>query len=214
MAERNPSVSSRALIATLILTFSGAAVAAPARVAPTIDRVDAPAKPPPEPIRAERSLALLGELGWNGLAGFGPILAYHATPHWTFEAGTGASAVGWKASLRSRYNLLETELTPFVGLGFIYGSGSQEDELELDDSEGRQIKLKVKSSPFLQAVVGLDWTTPSGFTLVGATGYAHLLRDETVRVVSGEPSREHEDAMRLLFRSGLVISVALGYSFR
>jgi hypothetical protein len=46
------------------------------------------------PIRARRRLALLGEVGWNGIAGFGPNLVFHVDPHFSFDLGAGLSLLG------------------------------------------------------------------------------------------------------------------------
>src|SRR6186713_1386462 len=70
------------------------------------------------PIRAQRRLALTGEIGWNGLAGFGPVLTYYPGPHFGLDLGLGFSLLGGKIGLRGRYNFLTSAWTPFLGLGF------------------------------------------------------------------------------------------------
>lgn len=184
---------------------------APAPAAP-LPSAAAALRPPP-PIRAQRRIALLGELGWNGLAGFGAIVTYHAHPHVSFDLGAGLAAVGGKLGLRARYNISKKPVTPFLGVGILGATGFDAPTRDIgpDDSE---INIEIKPAAFLQAVAGIDWTSPSGFTLVGAAGYAWLLTGDNVVILTGEPTKDEQDALDAVFRSGVVISVAIGYSFR
>lgn len=186
---------------------SPAPVAAPSPAAAA-----APLRPPP-PIRAQRRIALLGELGWNGLAGFGAIVTYHAHPHVSFDLGAGLAAVGGKLGLRARYNISKKPVTPFLGMGVMGATGFDAPTRDIgsDDSE---LNIELKPAAFLQAVAGIDWTSPSGFTLIGAAGYAWLLTGDNVVILTGEPTKEEEEALDAVFRSGVVISVAIGYTFR
>jgi hypothetical protein len=165
---------------------------------------------PLEPIRGQRRLALLGEVGWNGIAGFGPTLTFHATPHIAFDLGAGLSLTGWKLGLRGRYNLLEGPVTPFIGAGFMGTSGLG--ELLIEEEGEPDVTIRVKPSAFIQAAAGVDWTSRRGFTLVGAVGWAFLLNDN-LDVVAGTPTAEQREAFDVLFRSGLVLTVGTGYSF-
>lgn len=173
------------------------------------------AKKPPLPIRAERRLALLGELGWNGLAGFGAIVSLHATPHITFDLGAGLAAVGGKLGLRTRYNFSEKRVTPFIGVGIMGATGFEAPTRDLaandDDSE---LNIELKPSAFLQTVAGLDWTARDGFTLIAAVGYAFMLTPDNVVIITGEPTDDEKQGLDIAFRSGIVISIAIGYSFR
>lgn len=175
----------------------------------------ASAKKPPLPIRADRRLALLGELGWNGLAGFGAIVSLHATPHISFDLGAGLAAVGGKLGLRTRYNFSEKRVTPFVGVGIIGATGFEAPTRDLaandDDSE---LNIELKPSAFLQTVAGIDWTARSGFTLIAALGYAFMLTPDNVVIITGVPTEEEKKGLDIVFRSGIVISIAIGYSFR
>lgn len=166
-------------------------------------------------IRAERRLALLGELGWNSLAGFGVNVSFHAHPHLTFDLGVGLAAVGGKVGLRARYNLLDKAVTPFLGAGILAGSGFDAPARDLAaDDENRELNIQLRPSTFLQAVVGIDWTSRSGFTLVSSLGYAWLLTSDPVEVITGVPTEEEEKAFDIIFRSSAVVSIAIGYSFR
>ena len=173
------------------------------------------------PIRAQRRLALLGEVGWNGIAGFGPNLTFHAHPHLSFDLGAGLSFLGWKTGLRVRYNILTGPVTPFIGVGVIGAGGLGDSPFPINDDTKNDtvppretVNIKVLPSAWLQTVGGVDWTAPGGFTLVGAVGWANLLSHDPVEVLSGEPNSEERQAMDVLFRSGIVITTAIGYSFR
>lgn len=165
------------------------------------------------PIRAQRRLALTGEIGWNGLAGFGGILTYHAHPHLSFDLGAGLALVGLKVGVRGRVNFLKGPVTPFAGLGLLAGSGWDSNPDVTDPDTRDKLNVKVLPSAFTQAVVGLDWTNQRGFTLVGALGYAWLLSGNNVEIVTGEPTPEERKALKLVFRNGAVVSLAAGYSF-
>jgi hypothetical protein len=192
---------------------------------PSLDEEAPPAlSPPPKPkvvsvgarrarrpIRAERRLALLGELGWNGLAGFGPNLVFHADPHLSFELGVGLAAIGAKVGLRARYNLLEGAVTPFFGVGVLGGSGFDAPPQQDPDTE---LNIQLRPSAFFQSVVGIDWTRSNGFTLVGALGYAWLLTGDNVEIITGVPTEEERRGLEVVFGSSIVISIAIGYSFR
>jgi hypothetical protein len=186
--------------------------AAPARPAVSVVSVGPPRPLPP--IRAERRLALLGEIGWNGLAGFGANLSYHAHPQITFDLGVGIGLVGGKVGLRTRYNILLSAVTPFVGVGVMGAGGFDAPTRDISDDENSDLNIKVNPAAFLQAVAGVDWTSRGGFTLIGCLGYAWLLTGDNVVVVTGEPTEEERKALSVVFGSSLVLSLAIGYSFR
>jgi hypothetical protein len=177
---------------------------------------------PLAPIRARRRLALTGELGWNGLAGFGPVLTYHVHPHFSMDLGGGVSAFGWKAGVRGRYNFMRTPFTPFVGVGANATSGLGEITVNpkdrSPDSDGKltesPITLDVKPSYLVQTVVGFDFIHKHGFTLVGCLGAAILLNEDNVKVLAGELKNDEQEAIKAFFKSGPVISIAAGYAFR
>lgn len=176
-------------------------------------------KRPLGPIRARRRLALLGELGWNGLAGFGAILTYHAHPHLAFDLGGGFSLTGWKAGARVRYNLLTSNMTPFIGIGGNATSGLGEFTSDPADREHKEpgavpFTLDIKPSYFLQYVVGFDFLHHRGFNMLGALGYAQLLNDKNVILVDGELTHDEKQAVDFIFKGGIVISLAAGYAFQ
>ena len=208
---------------TLDDTAPSAAPPEPVAPAPPVVLVDpsrSPARLPSGPIRAQRRLALLGELGWNGIAGFGPNLTFRAHPNLSIDLGAGLSLVGWKFGLRGRYLLPKGPVTPFIGVGVMSASGlgSSTEPIEIsdknDDPDRIPLSVKIKPSLWLQSVVGVDWVASNGFTLIGTAGWASVLSSDPVEIVSGTPTPDEEKALDIVFRSSIVATIALGYSFR
>lgn len=198
-------------------------VAPPPVVLPVVNAVSYSRKK--LPIRARRRLALLGEVGWNGIAGFGPNLVFHADPHVSFDLGAGLSLLGWKVGLRGRYNVLTGPVTPFLGVGVMGAAGFGDSPIPINDNgngnvdvnrrDGQNtVNIKILPSAFLQTVGGVDWTSAGGFTLLGTVGYAFLLSHDPVQIISGTPTHDEQRAFDVLFRSNVVITGAVGYSFR
>jgi hypothetical protein len=167
------------------------------------------------PVRADRRLALLGELGWNSLAGFGINVSFHAHPHVTFDLGVGLALIGGKVGLRVRYNLLEGPVTPFFGMGMLAGTGfdAPTDDITPED-DNRELNFTLRPSAFLQTVVGIDWTRRSGFTMISAIGYAWRLTGESVEIITGVPTEEERRGLDVAFGDSIVISIAIGHSFQ
>jgi len=162
---------------------------------------------------------LLGEVGWNSLAGFGLVLTYNAHPHVAFDLAGGLSLTGWKAGLRGRYNLLTGPFTPFVGAGLSMSSGADGARLSAGHSNdndfghfdpNRDGKYNVKRSEFAQAVVGFEFIHRHGFTMQVAGGYSWLLNRNNYELVAGKP---HDNMASAFFGSGPVLSTAFGYAF-
>ena len=183
-----------------------------------IDPSQSPGRQPTGPIRALRRLALTGEVGWNGIAGFGPNLTFRAHPHLSVDLGAGLSLVGWKVGMRARYLLLKGPVTPFIGVGVMAASGFGSEPLELTDRNEEPnrepLNVKIRPSQWLQSVAGIDWVHAHGFTMIGSVGWASVLSRDPVEIVSGTPTHDEEKALNALFRSGVVITIGLGYSFR
>jgi len=180
-----------------------------------------PPKPdirPQLPIRARRKLALLGELGWNGLAGFGPILTYHAHPHVSFDFGAGFSLLGGKLGVRGRYNFLKDSFTPFLGVGYNYGSGFGQfttDPASDPNGDPNREPVTIDHGPsyLIQTTVGFDFIHRRGFTMLGTLGYAWLLNKDNYKVLAGKLTAEEEQGFNIAFKGGLVLGVAMGYAF-
>jgi len=183
-----------------------------------IDPAPKPVRPATGPIRAQRRLAILGEVGWNGIAGFGPNLTYRAHPNISIDLGAGLAFVGWKVGLRARYLMLKGPVTPFIGVGVMAASGLGSEPLDLTDKtqEPNRVPLQVKILPstWLQSTAGVDWVSKSGFTMIGAVGWASVLGDDPVQVTNGTPTHDEQQALTAIFRSSVVMTVAMGYSFR
>jgi hypothetical protein len=201
----------------------GPSPVAPAALPPRAVGGASPAAPkadtrPLGPIRARRRLALTGELGWNGLAGFGPVLTYHAHPNVSLDLAAGVSLFGWKGGVRGRYNLLTTPFTPFVGVGFNATKGLGEVTIDAsDDPHGSPMRdpvtIDLKPSYLVQGTLGFDFIHRRGFTMVGCIGYAWLLNEDNVDVLAGSLTEDDKMAIDVIFKSGAVISLALGYAF-
>lgn len=193
----------------------------PVAPVPAIVLVDPSQKPrrlPQGPIRAQRRLALLGELGWNGIAGFGPNLTYRAHPNLSIDLGAGLSLLGWKFGVRGRYLMLKGPVTPFIGVGVMTAGGFGSEPIEItdknDDPDRVPLNVKIKPSLWLQSVAGVDWVSSSGFTLIGTAGWASVVSGDPVEIVTGTPTPDEEQALNVAFRSSIVATIALGYSFR
>jgi hypothetical protein len=174
---------------------------------------------PARPIRALRRVALLGEIGWNGLAGVGAIVTYHANPHFSIDMAGGISAFGWKGGVRGRYNFMTSSFTPFVGLGFNATSGlgqitSDPKDQDNPDPNAQPFTLEVKPSYLAQAVIGFEVVRARGFTMQAALGYARLLNHDNTRLIDGSMTADEKQAVDVFFKSGPVISMAFGHSFQ
>jgi len=207
--------------------YSEPPTAPPASVppaAPSRHKIDLAVPPKPDtrptlPIRARRKLALTGELGWNGLAGFGPILTYHVHPRVSLDLGVGFSLLGPKVGLRGRYNFLTTPFTPFVGVGFNYADGFGQFTTDpSDDPKGdpnrEPVTIEQGHAYLVQSVVGFDFIHRHGFTLVGTLGYAWLLNNDNYRVLAGTLTRDEKRGFNFAFKGGLVLGLAMGYAFQ
>lgn len=163
-----------------------------------------------QPVRAERRVFVLGEFGWNSLAGLGVNAGYHLLPHLTAEAGLGFSLLRLKAGARLRANLMKGAWTPFVAAGALIGAGEgTEQDFNLG---GPAFSYRLRPSPFAQVVAGVDFTGADGVTFLASAGWAFLL-GENVEVTGGAPSAAQLGWMRTAFGSGPVVSLAVGYTF-
>jgi len=184
------------------------------KVVPAVVAVNLPAVQVERAVRRTRRLAVLGEIGWNSLSGWGANLTFHAHPHVSLDLGAGFSVVGNKVGLRARANLLKSPVTPFIGVGGMLASGLGDKDSPQENIKTENVTVFVRPSAFAQAVVGVDWTSRGGFTLVAATGYAWLIGGRNWRVASGTPTDEEREAFNVIFGSSPVVSLAMGYSFR
>jgi hypothetical protein len=162
------------------------------------------------PARVQRKFAVLGELGWNSLAGLGANVSYSPISRLTAELGVGLSMAGFKAGARVRGNLFDSTWTPTAGVGFLVNSGSADSSFDVTIPPDTAT-LQLRPAPFLQPVIGMSYVGDGGFTFLGTVGYAFVLGEHPAVLVSGSP--EVFDQLRAFYGSGLVFSAAFGYSF-
>jgi hypothetical protein len=171
---------------------------------------EAQPQPSAADVRSRRPWVIGGELGWNALPGAGLVVGRRLDPHLTLEAGVGLSAVGPKFGLRARYGVLRSEWTPFLGAGFLYGTGLRGTRVE--GAGASAFTYRVGGSPYLQLVAGVEYQSARGVSFNLAAGYARLL-EQNLAVVSGTPAETDLSAARDRTGSGPVASVSLGYAF-
>jgi hypothetical protein len=158
--------------------------------------------------RSQRPWVLSGELGWNGLAGVGLVLARHLTPWVSLEAGLGVSSEGGKAGMRARVNVLTDPWSPFLGAGLLYCSGVPVG----DSGRGTQFRYNIGPSPYLQFVAGYEYQARGGFAFTAAVGYARLLKENLI-VLTGKPTQDDLSSIQIAYGSGPVASISLGQAF-
>ena len=162
--------------------------------------------------RSERPWVISGEVGWNGLAGIGAVVARRFDPHFTVEAGVGLSAEDAKVGLRARWNFLVSEWTPFLGAGFMYGAGFGGAGQVDDSNPSRIYTFTIGPSPYAQLVTGMEFQSRSGFNFMFALGYARLLR-HNLTILAGSPTADDLAGVRIATGSGPVVSTSMGYAF-
>jgi len=163
------------------------------------------------PIRLTHGFGISGNMGWNSLTGVGVSLQSYMSTHIGLDAGAGISSVGFKFAGRLRYLILEKNFTPMVGAGFIYGTGLPNQLIELDDN-GTTITFILDKSPYAQIVGGFDFVASNGFFIMADMGYAILL-NENIELISGIPTADMQSAMDMVYGSGIVMEVSIGYIF-
>lgn len=161
-------------------------------------------------VRSRRPWVIAAEAGWNALPGAGLVVARRLDPHLTLEAGAGLSSEGPKFGLRARYGFLQSEWTPFLGIGFLYGTGLRGPQQ--GGAGGTAFTYRIGESPFLQLVAGVEYQSARGFSFSMAAGYARLLQ-ENLAVTSGNPSEGDLSDVRRRTGSGPVASISLGHAF-
>lgn len=163
------------------------------------------------PVRALRPAHVSVEAGFNGLSGVGMQVGYNFHPHFALDFGGGLSAQTAKVGLRGRYNLLKSEVTPFVGAGVAYGFGTP--SVMRNNDNGNEVSFKIDRSPFAQAVLGVSWVNRHGLSLMASAGWNQLLRGSNVLLKGGRPNERQNRALKYLTGSGPSLALALGYAF-
>lgn len=207
--------------------------AEPATVSPTVEPVAAPTSaqnqdapplkespllpPLDEASRAARPLAIWGSLGWNSLAGFAFGLSYSFNPHITADAAFGVASIGWKSGVRVRYNLLESNWTPTIGVGLQYGPGAKRvvmrgnSTMFAPNDAHADALVTIEPSAFAQGIVGMSYQGKGGFNALFGVGYSALLDKDNVQAHSG--GQETVKLVRQVVGSGIAIEITLGYAF-
>jgi hypothetical protein len=163
--------------------------------------------------RFDRSLAVSGEVAWNGLAGLGPVVHYYPIAHLGFDAGIGMAGTGIKSGARARVVFGKGTKSGFLGFGFTSGSGSGSAAVTVTN-EGNTIAFKLKRTNFLQFTGGLDVVAQKGFFFLGSVGWAHCMNRDNVVLVSGTPTDAQESAFDIAYRGGLVLGLDMGFAFK
>ena len=166
-------------------------------------------KPPPAPVRQTLKYAIAGEIGWNSLAGLGVNGTYNVIPPLSLDVGAGLSVVGYKAGVRIRGNLLESEWTPTAGVGYLFGSGTLGTTAE-SEIENEKVEFRLYHSHYVQGVLGMNYTGEEGFAFMGTVGYAWLLR-ENFKLVSGPEDKAAN--IKPTVHGGVVLATSFGWAF-
>ena len=161
--------------------------------------------------RMERTFGVSFNTGWNSLAGFGPSI-HSRYSDFTVDTGIGLSAFGVKTGVRGRYLFApEKKVTPFIGLGLLRGFGAK--NVQYEESIFNVVRYDLEATDYLQYTLGLDIQANGGFYMLLVTGYAQSLNEDNVKILSGTPSLSFNEAVDVLYKSGPVFELSLGYSF-
>lgn len=163
------------------------------------------------PIRELRRNAITGNIGWNGLTGFGVTYNHFLTKQLETDLGIGVASTGLKLGGRVSYLFLPKNFSPFVSGGFMYGLGFGDTELE--DPNNGNFHYTIDPSPFLQICGGVEYMSNGGFLIRGNIGYAILLKDTNYNITKGVPTTDELRIMDAALGSGIVIEFSIGFAF-
>ncbi len=151
-----------------------------------------------EPVRAQRRVGLTVEGGWKGSAGLiGVGLSYNARPSVAVQVAFGVGmGTGPALGLRARWNLLETQVTPFVGGGLTLLMGQER---------------YYEPTLVAQAVGGVEWLARAGFTVRVEGGYS--LRTGPLLTASAREQGVDGTWAEDRSGSGWLLAGALGWTF-
>lgn len=167
---------------------------------------------------------------WNSLEGLGILYSHRATPQVVFEGGAGLSALGLKYGIRSRYLFTPNTVSPFVGIGFMQGSGADDLTATLESGSSEvEINYDLKPINFLQFTTGIDIVTRPGFSVLLVAGWAKALNEGVENVLyDGMTESEYlrstyidaadfvdifDKMTDILYRGGFVLEIGAGISF-
>ena len=98
--------------------------------------------------------------------------------------------------------------------GFIYGTGSFNQLLGLEDIEtGEEIWINIHPCRFVQLVGGAELLAKKGFFLMFSAGISILIHDNPYDVIQGNPSEAMESSLRAIYGTGFSTEVSIGYIF-
>lgn len=166
------------------------------------------------PIRMTRTFGLSGNIGLKSLTGLGVTFQYYISPKVGLDAGVGISNYGYNLGARGRYIFLKNNFSPFAGAGFIYGTGSFNAIVSLEDIEsGDEIWLVINPCRFVQIVGGAELVANKGFFLMFSVGVSILVHDNPYEIIQGNPSEAMESSLNIIYGTGFSTEVSIGYIF-
>jgi hypothetical protein len=166
------------------------------------------------PVRETRQIGITGNFGLKSLTGFGVSFQYFVIPRIGLDGGLGISNYGYNFAGRARYLFTDKKFAPFGALGFIYGTGTFDQVIELEDvSTGSEVWITLNPSRFLQFTVGGEYLANSGFFLMFNLGVSLLLNADNYEIVNGFPSPEMLESLNFIYGTGFSTEVSIGYVF-
>ena len=167
--------------------------------------------------RKWRQNAVMGEVGLNSLASLiGITCSYYFRPDMAIDLGYGKGEYGLRPGIRYRYLFYSEDFSPFLGAEFKYSfGGGQADEPVFGFSDTGGKLLRLKSAAFLDFCAGTDYQARNGFMFLGAFGWSFHLGGRSYEAAYTSDSQSlNYKADDLVFGSGPLVSVALGYAFK
>lgn len=165
------------------------------------------------PVRELRKNIISYNMGFNSSG----VLSYtrNTNPYFAVDTSLGLTQRGAEIGVRGRWNMLNRNLTPFLGLGVAYGTGWPIELTQRDLHYGSSsYAMRILPSPLAQATLGLSWQTRKGLSLMGMVGWNQLLRATNVKYVKGErPSDSEQKVNKFIFGSAPIVAFNIGYAF-
>ena len=166
------------------------------------------------PVRLTRTFGVSGNVGLKSLTGLGVSIQYYVVPKIAIDAGVGISNYGFNLSGRGRFIFTKSNFAPFAGLGFIYGTGSNGQPVSVTDVETvEEIWYVLDPSRFIQVVGGAEYVTKKGLFIMFDGGISILTNPGNYNLVSGDPRDAMIDSLDLIYGTGFVTEVSIGYIF-
>ena len=167
-------------------------------------------------MRNPRAFGISGEVGMNSLGSLlGPVATFYVKPQIALDLGFGLSSVGLRPGVRARYLFSKEKMAYTLGAGLKYGLGTGEEFVPIEDEKNKTtVHVKIKPSTFVDLTAGTDFLANNGFLLIANVGYSLRVGGKNYEVQSGEfPSKETNQAFRLVFGSGILLSISAGWGF-